>query len=127
MDCGTFMICASSETPRERPLSSQTNKSMWNRKTGSRNEVGFDGAMPTRPCRHRSVEADQSFTRDMARDREFETWDRFVDGGDKMRESRAEVGETRPACDVVGNRCGESRSDEKSRRVSTVAFRITGR
>ena len=125
MDCGTIMIYAPSGTRRERSHRRQINKSKWNRKTGSRNEVGFDGAMPTRPCRHPPDEAYQSLTRDTARDREFETWERFVDGGDEMRESRAKAGETRPACDAVGNRCEESRSNEKSRRVSTAAFWFT--
>lgn len=84
--------------------------------------VGSALASRTRPCPARAHEADQSLTRDTARDREFETLGigaRFGGGG---RESRLGSPETTPARDVGGSGCGDSRFDEKSRRVSTAAF-----
>ena len=87
--------------------------------------VGFDGAMPTRPCRHLPDEADQSLTRDTARDREFETSGLGARFGGDGRESRLGSRETTPARVVGGSGCGESRSDEKSRRVPTAASWFT--
>ena len=101
-----------------------TSERRFSRISGKR-LVGFVGEMPTRPCRHRSYEADQSLTRDTARDREFETLGLGSRFGGDGRESRAGAGETRPARDVGGSGCGESRFDEKSRRVSTAAFWFT--
>jgi hypothetical protein len=87
--------------------------------------VGYARAMPTRPCWHLLYEADQSLTRDMARDREFETLGLGAGFDGDERESRTGAGETRSARDVGGSRCEESRSNDKSRRVSTAACWFT--
>ena len=59
--------------------------------------------------------------------RDFETLGLGGGSGGGSRVSRATMVETLAARDVGGTRCEFTRFDEKSHRVSTVAFRITGR
>ncbi len=68
-----------------------------------------------------------SITRDTRGGRDFETLGLEGGSGGGSGLSRATDAETLAAKDVCGTRCGSSRFDEKSHRVSTVAFRITGR
>jgi len=64
-------------------------------------------------------------TRDTRGGRDFETFGPGGGSGGERRVSRATTAETLAARDVGGSGCEFTRFDEKSRRVATVAFRIT--
>jgi len=89
--------------------------------------VLVDGETRTRSFPAPSVEPDQTITRDLWRDRDFETFGPGAGLGRAGRTSRATMAETNTPGDTGGTRCESSRFDEKSHRVSTVAFRITQR